>query len=138
MTLAEIRRTLRDAIQANQLGQPVAIRWHLRLPAETQLEPLAADCLRDVEQLFESPIRNLGVSPLSQQVLTVLATCQNGQTAMVSVSATDANLAAHVLLIGTLGTVRLEGSELFELPTVIPDASLKDWSNCHHAGTERQ
>ncbi len=130
MTLAEIRQTIQDAIDADQVGVPVAVRWHLRLPSGTELEPVLADCLGHGERMFDSPFQKIGLSTESAHVMSALGTCQNGRTVMVSVSATDENPAAHVLLIGNRGTIRLEGAELFEPPNVPLKASLDAWSDC--------
>ncbi|WP_166824581.1 hypothetical protein [Thalassoroseus pseudoceratinae] len=134
MTLAEIRQTIRRAIEADQIGTPVAVRWHLRLPSGSELEPLLADCLRDSEQVLDSAIRSVGLTPESPNVMSALATCANGRTVMVSVSNTDESPAAHVLLVGNRGTIRLEGSELFEPSDVSSDARFDNWSDCLRVG----
>lgn len=138
MTLAEIRQTIQDAIDADQVGIPVAVRWHLRLPSGTDLEPVLADCLHDGERVFGSPIRKIGLTTQSSRVMSALATCENGRTIMVSTSTTDEIPAAHVLLIGNKGTIRLEGAELFDPSSVSSEASLDAWSDCLCLATQPQ
>ncbi|MCA9221309.1 MAG: Gfo/Idh/MocA family oxidoreductase [Planctomycetales bacterium] len=96
---------IREAIAANQIGQPVAARV-FRVTEATARESLAASELREISRWLQDEPASLHASIAGEQ-LTVLARFHRGGSALVSIASTDSPAKArHECIVwGQLGTL---------------------------------
>ena len=120
MNFAELRSALTRALDSGHIGQPVAIRLHLRfgngqVAAEqllVGLAPIMADVFGDSYQ------RVMARSAEDRGQINLLLEYESGATALVTlVTLGETMPCLHLVLIGNHGIIRLEGG---------PDIQLSD------------
>ena len=124
MNLEQLRLALQQALATGRVGQPVAVRLHLRAGTDTATtEQLLACLLPVVSDVFgDTPQRVLARSGADSGQLNLLLEYELGATALVTVVALgDASPCLHVILVGNHGVIRLEGGEDFGLASPVPD-----------------
>ena len=125
MNFDELRSALKCALETGRIGQPVAVRLHLRVgtgratPEQllVGLAPVVADVFGDSHQ------RVLARSNADFGQVSLLLEYDSGATALTTVVALgDAAPCLQVILIGNHGVMRLEGGTDFELSELQADA----------------
>ena len=108
-------QAVNQAIQAEQIGTPVALRIVTHLAADlTSVQRFAADVLVTASNWFGSEFSQLSAGGGSGQIST-LSRFVNGQTALVSVGSNLSGL--EIIVWGNRGTLSWEGDSQWLLTT---------------------
>ena len=130
MKFDELRETLDLAIQTKRLGAIRAVRLHAVCPSDDEAStlPRLAQLLGIAGQLWTATPRSvqLNRNPGDHHA-TLLAGYPEGQTAMISLAygATGSEMLSLTVL-GNVGSLRLEGGEVFNCETPPEDSGLLD------------
>jgi len=129
MRLSDIENNLQKAIDEGQVGEPVALRMHLRsAQSQGDVTTLLAEIGDMAERLFGSPPERVLARGLSAAESTALVSYASGATLMVTFSGGLVNTAnVSLLLIGNHGIANLDSASWSEEPTNVEAAFTERW-----------
>ena len=132
MTIDELRQALREVLDTDRLGTPVAVRLSAQV-ADTQTTPLQVicRCMELVsEALTDAPLRLSAVCTSDQCQLSILVQHAGGQTTSATAGTGQSADSLQLLVVGSRGVARLEGGEWFVAEDGVsePAGGLEFWS----------
>ncbi len=114
MYKTDFEKTVKEAIKADKIGLPVALRLNLQLVDSSEnLESVQQWCYQLAETLFQSKVKsNSSNEKKTVQQFSSIATFQNGATLSCTIGFLNSGISQlQFLLIGQKGIIQSEGLE---------------------------
>ena len=132
MTLDELHRTCREALESGKIGTPVAICLHAQLSdANADLERWVSALIEFASSLFGSAASRLMVRcDAAESQWHLLASFSGGETLQLNAGRGSARESClQLLLIGHRGSLRLEGGECFDASQLSEGWCVTEWGD---------